>query len=849
MAITKINTPELFDLGSTNTALQLPTGTTAQRPTSPSTGQWRFNTDNNKVEYWDGGAWRQIDDEGIPPLALENFNTNTYVGNGATQTIDAKFNEAAAFNGSSSYIAIDDSTDLQLAGTDYSISFWFNANNVTHSGRLINKDDGTDFSGGYFVMLNTNATLTIGHNDGSNNQNWNPTNTFSANTWYHIVVTYSDSSNLRTFYINGSSAATIATNTNIAASTDKLFFGTFGASSPSGQYFNGKIDQVRIFNTSLTSSQVSDLYNNETTTTAGVLNFPTGAGCVAAYQLDGDASDVGGTYGGVATDIGFVGLQFQPDLVWIKNRDTSSVATIQDTINGAGYYLVPSGVNALSTLQTDVFSSFDSNGFTVGTSLATNGNGNDIVAWCWKAGGTAVSNTDGTITSSVSANQDAGFSIATWTGDNSASNIGHGLGGTPELMIIKNRTGTNSWVVGVPDVLGTGYLILNGTGAASTTNIFGQVPDDTKYYFNTAAGGNGYLSSGNYVGYFFRSIDGYSKVGSYTGNGSTSGPIVETGFEPAFLLIKRTDGANSWAILDNKRSSTNPRNKELYANLTDVESTFTAANFLTNGFQLINTANGYNANGGNYIYLAIAAEAQPAPVLADSFEPVIYTGNGGTQQIATDFKPDLIWIKQRTGSAANHLLFDSIRGAHKQLNSNTAFAETDRTSADKGVTSFDSNGFTVKDTSAGDYEINGPNGGTYSGDGTYVAWCWKAAGVSTINNEGSITSITNANPAAGFSIVKYTGNLTASTVGHGLSSAPELIILKRTDSTSNWFVYSSPTGNTKYLNLDSTSVATTFNVWNNTSPTSIAFSLAATGRRQRFRRFLHRLLLPLCYRV
>ena len=158
------------------------------------------------------------------------------------------------------------------------------------------------------------------------------------------------------------------------------------------------------------------------------------------------------------------------------------------------------------------------------------------------------------------------------------------------------------------------------------------------------------------------------------------------------------------------------------------------------------------------------------------YNNVLYTGNGATQLITgVGFEPDLVWIKQRTGSVANHLLFDSIRGAYKQIMPNTTSSGVDRTSADKGLTSFDSNGFTVKDTNAGDYEINGPNGGTYSGNGSYVAWCWKAGGAAVANTNGDVQSNVSANVAGGFSIVKGTGSGSGvQSVGHGLSSAPEL---------------------------------------------------------------------------
>ena len=200
------------------------------------------------------------------------------------------------------------------------------------------------------------------------------------------------------------------------------------------------------------------------------------------------------------------------------------------------------------------------------------------------------------------------MSIATWSGDDTASNIGHGLGGSPELMIIKNRTGTNSWIVGVPDVLGTGYLILNDYGVASTSNVFGQVPDSTRYYFNTAAGGNGHLSTGNYVGYFFRSIDGYQKIGGYSGDSSTV--TVTTGFEPRFVMIKRTNTtAADWILYDQVRSGGTDMDDYMTPNSTLAEQQNSAIDItaIPTGFT-VESGNwqGVNILGGEYIYLAIA---------------------------------------------------------------------------------------------------------------------------------------------------------------------------------------------------------------------------------------------------
>ena len=206
------------------------------------------------------------------------------------------------------------------------------------------------------------------------------------------------------------------------------------------------------------------------------------------------------------------------------------------------------------------------------------------------------------------------------------------------------------------------------------------------------------------------------------------------------------------------------------------------------------TQGNYNGTANNVTY------SDPA---------VVETGYNGTPSnvnfLGMAFQPDFVWIKQRAGSAANHLLFDSIRGAYKQIMSNTTSSGVDRTSVDKGLTSFDSNGFTVKDTSTGDYEINGPNGGTYSGNGSYVAWVWKAGGTAVSNTDGTITSTVSANQAAGFSIVKYTGNEQSSqTIGHGLSSTPELAFIKQLDGTREWQAPLFSLNSGDYLILNST---------------------------------------------
>ena len=811
MAITKITTPELFDFSATNTALQLPTGDTASRPSAPSAGEWRFNTTEKYVEYWDGGspgAWRQIDTEELPnpdDFPSQNFNVNTYFGTDASHKIDAKFNEAANFNGSSSAIIIQDGGigNNGTARVSFSVSIWVNTE-ATSASAIISDYDGVDYS--FYLQMNANGTLNIGNYMDGVGSFTSGTATINDGNWHNLVLINNTSDNTQKLFVDGNSTPDI--NHTLTSGTKNAVAIQVGYYATGGNFLKGKLDQIRFFNAPIISSDITALYSNETTTTAATLNFPVGAGCVAAYQLDGDASDVGGTYGGVTTDIGYTGLRFQPDFVWVKRRVSGSESHgLYDSIRGINKQLSSDNslAEATNTAPYEGFTSFDTNGFTVDNNGATNRAPNSYVAWAFKGGGapTATNSAgagnvptagsvkiDGansttalagaTPATNISANTGAGFSIVKYTGPASNSTIGHGLGVTPS-MIIQKPTGSGNWYVyfapGVIDATSTYYyMVLNSNASKGTTGS--AAPTTTTF---NAAG------SGAHIAYCFADIAGYQKIGTYTGNGNTNGPIVNTGFEPAFLLIKRTDDANSWAILDNKRSSTNPRDKELYANLADAESTFTAANFLTNGFQLINTANGYNANGGTYIYLAIAADKDSSvPTQANSFSPTLYTGNGGTQNIYTPFAPDFTWVKARNSSAGQPTLFDSVRAISNFIESNSTSAAFD--AAGYGVTAFNNNGFTVTDVSNGGYRVNGASGGTYSGTPPdYVAWCWKAGGLPTINSDGDNTSIVSANQAAGFSIIRYKGNgNNDSSVGHGLNSPPEMFIYKRTSSTGSW---------------------------------------------------------------
>jgi len=301
------------------------------------------------------------------------------------------------------------------------------------------------------------------------------------------------------------------------------------------------------------------------------------------------------------------GVGFQPDWTWLKGRSVAYTHGLYDSVRGATEKLSSNLTNAEAT-SANGLTAFNSDGFTLGSDAGTNQSSATYVAWNWKAGGTAVSNTDGSITSSVSASPESGFSIVTYTGTGATSSgvtIGHGLGATPEMIIGKRRDSTDNWSTWHKDLGGNYGIWLDLTNARNSamwdgyTNFSSTVfsPPDLTY---------GNVSGATYVNYLFTSIDGYSKVGSYTGNGSTDGSFVFTGFRPAWVMVKRTDSTGNWTVYDNERLGYNVDNEQLYPNLSNAEGTSTHLDLLSNGFKWRTSDASRNASGGTYIYLAFA---------------------------------------------------------------------------------------------------------------------------------------------------------------------------------------------------------------------------------------------------
>ena len=720
------------------------------------------------------------------------------------------------------------------------------------------------------------------------------------------------------------------------------------------------------------------------------------------------------------------GLKFQPDFVWIKNRDENINNALYDSVRGNTKVIFSNKTEAEATVGD--FTSFNSDGFTVAYAnrQETNKNNINYVAWCWKAGGTAVSNTDGSITSSVSANAAYGFSVVNHVGTNAAGTFGHGLNQAPDLMIFKNREATDNWFVWARSADGTATTggVLNNSNAFftnGTNELNSTLPTDSVIHVGSNLATNG--NNQDVVTYCFHNVPGYQRIGSYIGNGSTTGPVVVTGFKPRFILLRSTSGSRGWLIYDTERDTNSTNDNCLFPHTVGAENSDSSHNIeiLDNGFQPKTTSVNRNGSGETYIYLAIGDDeigsdedclvdvpnavtadadatdttggyqrgnyatmnplhnpsgssfsngnlqvsnsggwyshtgtigvasgkwyyefektsgsytgvgwrndittagnpsfnangggiylshngnkqssagsvsygatwgsgdivgvafdcdagtieyykngvsqgvaftgmtdgtffpevqiyqsggvinfgqmrfkypmpsgyaalnttALPAATIADGsvyFQTALWSGSGSARSITTTgMSPDWVWIKER-GVAGGHNLYDAVRGATKFLASEDTGAEGTDSSA---LTSFNSDGFSL----GTGFTVKSSN----KSGRTYAGWCWDAGSSTVSNTDGSITSSVRANQSAGFSIVSYAGTGSSATVGHGLSAAPHMYIVKNRSNAYEWGVYHIEIGTGAAQNLNysnNNSVSNTW--WNNTAPTNSVFSI------------------------
>ena len=499
-----------------------------------------------------------------------NFNT------------EGNFGFAGKFNGSDSYVSLPAGVNKN---NNFSWSFWIKFNTLTLYDTTIG------FQNTYRNYLDITASGALHFYDGVSL--YSPASTVATSTWYNIVITKSSSTG-RKMYVNSSEVASDSSTANsIAGGSGGLnLIGAYQSGSGFAYYTDSSIDQIRIYDSAISAADVTTLYNEIECPAATIVNsFNT-----VVYTGNGGTNPI--------STVGF-----KPDFTWIKQRSGTRWHELFDSIRGVTKRINSNVADAQGTASTSL-TSFDTNGFTLGNDLDGNENGQTFVAWNWKGGGTAVSNTDGTIASSVSANQAAGFSIASYTSTGTnGSTFGHGLNAIPELVLLKcTSTNSTNWIVG-GSILGNDYyLSLNGQAARQSSSNW-LVPSAKTLQLNQTFG-NANTSGREYITYNFTSIPGYSRVGSYLGIGGTTGNVVYVGFEPSFILIKDSTNSGNWALVNNKTAPTNPRKTWIRPNLNLAEFTNTvdSMNFSSTGFQVSGTATSdfINRSGATFIFLAIA---------------------------------------------------------------------------------------------------------------------------------------------------------------------------------------------------------------------------------------------------
>jgi hypothetical protein len=494
-----------------------------------------------------------------------------------------RFGQAAVFNGSNSYISGLNGV-IPSTSTDCTFSCWFKMDSGFSSNfKSILGGTGVD---SLRITMNFSSTgnykIQPGRGKGSafySSSNWSAI-PISVQQWYHLVCVYTNSTNTMNVYIDNVLVDSEVLNTTTSTAINTNLVLGYYRSDVGYTYWDGDLDQVRIFNTALSTSNVTDLYNEKPEVDTS--NFK-------AVLYDGTG----------ATDyISNVG--FEPDLIWFKERNGTNSHQLYDSVRGFDYAIYSDLTDAQYNYSTHpngdlAPASVEANGFFTPTS-ANNGinrNGGEYVSWNWKAGGAAVANTQGSTTSDVSFNTAAGFSIVKYTGAGDV-NVGHGLSAAPNLIISKITNVGGSWVV-YNSISGTGkYLVLNDTASIATASeVFSAVTDTT---FTHNWSGNSY----SYIAYCWHSVAGYSKIGSYTGAATPNAQNI--GFRPSFILLKGATVTENWSIYDSKRGTT----QRLYPDLANAEHTYSSAliNFTDNGFEFATTSSSHNGSGQTYIYMA-----------------------------------------------------------------------------------------------------------------------------------------------------------------------------------------------------------------------------------------------------
>ena len=592
-------------IGSANTSNQLNADLDQVRIFSKALGQTEINTLYNSgsgeiacvhtatttnIDFpVTNAAYYELDN------SAEDSHSGTY--NGTESNIEYRFGrygQAAVFNGSNSII-----TATQPSGINgpCSYSIWLKTTSSSYQSIITTGSISGSHTAGVNLFVNS-GKLSCQTGNGSNTENTaiNSTSNVDTGNWVHCVVTVAGSAqgSAIKIYINGvNETSGTADNTAIVTATgEKLCLGGRILSGSQSTFLNGSLDQARIFTSALSAANVLKLAEEKPETDTSNFKAVLYKGTGANQYI----SNVG------------MDLETSGGLVWIKSRDSVSNHDLIDSVRGATK-VIESDANYAEFTEAGNLQSFEANGFFVGNVARVNKANDKMVSWVFKGGGAAVNigvnsitGSTPSIASTVSANSAAGFSIVRNTGtSNYSDTIGHGLSQAPQIIIQKGLSSSVDWYV-LFNIDGTGtwdYGKLNNTQAFAPDN-------PVRFSANSTTINNWGWTNYDMINYCWHSVAGYSKIGTYTGSGATSGKIITTGFEPSWVMFKPTSAAGYWYILDNKRSTTNPRNDGLFPNdsLAEIESTNYNVDFLSNGFELKNNTIGFNQNNVAYLYMA-----------------------------------------------------------------------------------------------------------------------------------------------------------------------------------------------------------------------------------------------------
>ena len=516
----------------------------------------------------------------------ESNGQHAVTANGDAQVDSAqnKFGGASMFfDGSGDYLSISDHTDFSFGTGDFTIDAWVRLSAIGVNQTVIGQlNQGPHPDAQWELRVNNANKLYFTSNQSA--IYLQGSSTLSAGVWYHVAVVRSGTA--FTLYLNGVSDGSITSSASIDDVSSNLNIGQVGDSY---WFFNGWIDDLRV--SKGTARWVSDF--------APPTNAHKMYEEVDIIENPREYFDAV-TYVGSGSSQNITGLNFQPDMVWLKNRDYGSNSCLFDSVRPLGSVIHPSATQAEQNFSSE-FTAINPDGFSLGINYhTTNYAGEDYISWNWRE------------------SVESGFDIVSYTGDGSTNrSVGHDLGVVPELIFVKQRdSGSAAWHVYAEPLGATKRLLLDSTQGATTSSEWANTSPNYKTFTVNGSYSDVNANGGSYMAYLFASKPGFSKIGQYTGNGSADGPFVYTGFKPKYVLIKQTnEGVEHWQIIDSSRDSNNVAYHRLFSNVANSENTDTEVlDFTATGFKIRSSTGAVNDSSGTYIFYAIAEETNGSTV-------------------------------------------------------------------------------------------------------------------------------------------------------------------------------------------------------------------------------------------